>query len=214
MSGSTTWLIVISPFGPHQTGDLISDAGLVAAILGSENRKKVEQFAVSGGTYTAGSGTGTTTGTTTVAGGSGGAGTGLTAAQSAALTQATAAEATDAAAIASQGTLIAALQSQLASGSGAAVTTGTLVATGTSQATAAALPNTINVVTSTPAGAGVILPAGGQCVVENKDPANPLLVYPPAGAAIGSGATNAPAQIVPGGTAVFSSINATQWYSE
>jgi hypothetical protein len=133
MSGSTTELIVILPFGPHQTGDLISDAGVIAAILGSENRKKVVQFAVSGGTYTAGSGTGTTTGTTTVAGGSGGAGTGLTAAQSAALTQATAAEATDAAAIASQGTLIAALQSQLASGSAptpAATVRGTYTASG------------------------------------------------------------------------------------
>jgi len=212
MSGSSTVteLIVISPFGPHQTGDLISDAGLVAAILGSENRKKVQQFSVSGGTYTAGSGTGTTTGTTTVAGGSGGAGTGLTAAQLAAIAN----EPVDATAIAAQATQIASLQSALAGGSGAAVTTGTLMAAGTSQATAAALPNTINVVTSTPSGAGVILPAGGQCVVENKDPANALLVYPPAGAAIGSGATNAPAQIVPGGTAVFSSINATQWYSE
>jgi hypothetical protein len=210
MSGSTTWLIVISPFGPHQTGDLISDAGIVAAILGSENRKKVQQLSVSGGTYTAGSGTGTTTGTTTVAGGSGGAGTALTAAQLAAIAN----EPVDATAIAAQATQIASLQSALAGGSGAAVTTGTLMAAGTSQATAAALPNTINVVTSTPSGAGVILPAGGQCVVENKDPANALLVYPPAGAAIGSGATNAPAQIVPGGTAVFSALNATQWFSE
>ncbi len=213
-------LVALVDFGTFHAGDIVAvDPTAIAAMIASTPPRNIARILVPYGTQAVGgsSSTGTTTpatgGSGTVSGGTGtttATGTALTAAQLAAIAN----EPVDATAIAAQATQIASLQAALAGGSGAAVTTGTLMAAGTSQATAAALPNTINVVTSTPSGAGVILPAGGQCVVENKDPANALLVYPPAGAAIGSGATNAPAQIVPGGTAVFSSINATQWYSE
>ena len=72
-----------------------------------------------------------------------------------------------------------------------------LTAAGSTQGTALALPSDFNIVTTTAASTGVILPAAGiQCnpgdnfIVVNHG-ANALSVYPPVGGKIANGTTNA-----------------------
>lgn len=68
-----------------------------------------------------------------------------------------------------------------------------LVATGTTQANALLLPAANNFVATTAASTGVLLPPGnlGDEIVVFNGGANALLVYPPVGASINGGATNA-----------------------
>lgn len=69
-----------------------------------------------------------------------------------------------------------------------------IVAAGSTQGTATQLSADVNVVTTTPASAGVLLamnPAPGDEVVVTNLGANSLSVYPATGGAIQSGATNA-----------------------
>lgn len=72
-----------------------------------------------------------------------------------------------------------------------------LTAAGSTQGTALALPSDFNIVTTTAASTGVILPAAGpQCspgdsfIVVNHG-ANSLTVYPPTGGKIANGSANA-----------------------
>ncbi len=67
-------------------------------------------------------------------------------------------------------------------------------AAGTTQATATALTNALNGVTTVGAGAGVVLYAGsaGDCQIVYNGGANPLKIYPPSGATINQLAANAP----------------------
>lgn len=68
-----------------------------------------------------------------------------------------------------------------------------LVATGATQATALPLPAANNFVATAAASTGVILPpsSGGDEVFVFNGGANALAVYPPVGASINGGATNA-----------------------
>jgi hypothetical protein len=85
-----------------------------------------------------------------------------------------------------------------------------LVAAGTNASSALALGAAWNVVTGVPAGAGVMLPAavGAETVVINAG-ASPLVVYPPAGAAIGTSAMDS---IQPGGRGRYLCATATQFF--
>jgi hypothetical protein len=69
----------------------------------------------------------------------------------------------------------------------------TLTATGTTQATALALPADINRFTTVPASSGALLPAmnPGDSVQVFNAGANALLIYPPVGGAINALGTNA-----------------------
>src|SRR4051812_33029953 len=85
---------------------------------------------------------------------------------------------------------VAPLMAQMINGTG----TDSLVATGSTQATALALPSDVNVVTTTASGTGVILPAnpspGDEIIVANLG-ANTLLVYAAGLGAIQSGSASA-----------------------
>lgn len=84
--------------------------------------------------------------------------------------------------------------------------TNTLTATGATQGTALLLPSEISVFTTVASGTGAILPAGmaaGDMYTVCNHGANALLVYPPTGGAIGTGATNAGASVAAGKTADF-----------
>ena len=135
------------------------------------------------------------------AAGGGSAGTSSAAAVAAETTRAEAAEAM--------------LLSQIASGGASAVTTGQVVPAGTTQATATPLGFTVNTVLAV-AGGGVILLSGMTqlVVVENKDPAAPLPVYPPTSAQVNAVGVNQPVQIAPLTTAIFTPASPTQIYSE
>jgi hypothetical protein len=81
-----------------------------------------------------------------------------------------------------------------------------LTATGSTQATALALPGDNNTVTTTAASTGVRLkanPAPGDEVIVANLGANALLVYPATGGAIQTGAANAGFSVAAGKTAKF-----------
>lgn len=92
------------------------------------------------------------------------------------------------------------------------VVTDTLTALGSTQGTALALPSNVNRVTTTAASTGVIIPAtaqpGDEYIVTNSG-ANALLVYPPTGAAIAAGATNAGFSVAANKSAYFVVISGT-----
>lgn len=87
-----------------------------------------------------------------------------------------------------------------------------LSAAGGGQAGAARLDNTYTDVTTVASGAGVRLnyAVGERQEVWNSG-ANPLSVYPPTGAQIGTAAANAPVTVAAGAHAAFVAISATQW---
>ena len=81
-----------------------------------------------------------------------------------------------------------------------------LIATGNSQATALALQANANVVTTTAASTGVLLPAGtspGDEVMVANLGASSLAVYPSTGGTIGTGAANASFAVGAGKTGYF-----------
>jgi hypothetical protein len=96
-----------------------------------------------------------------------------------------------------------------------------ITATGTTQATAFALTANINIVTTTPAGSGVILPAvnkggfplapGTSVKVYNRG-ANLLNIYPPVGHQIAIAPVNIPVNMVAAGVAIYDYVGGTQWY--
>lgn len=89
-----------------------------------------------------------------------------------------------------------------------------VTASGTTQATALALPSLTNVITTCAAGAGTILPVsaiGTKVVVLNRA-ANALLVYPPTSQAIEANALNVATSIVAGGVNTFIFLGSNQWY--
>lgn len=91
-----------------------------------------------------------------------------------------------------------------------------LTATGTTQTDALALTKQKNIVTTTAAGTGVVLPtaiAGMTITVFNRG-ANTLNCYPATGAAINALAANAAKTIAAGASETFTASSATQWYSE
>jgi hypothetical protein len=95
-----------------------------------------------------------------------------------------------------------------------------LTAAGTTQATALSIYSDTNVFTNVAASSGAILPPIGQGNRESGDEievfnygANALLVYPPVGAAIGSGATNAGFSVAAGKGAKFRVIGPLQYSS-
>ncbi len=85
-----------------------------------------------------------------------------------------------------------------------------LVAAGVNQATATTIPAGTSVFASG-AGGGV-LPSGpsNRCDVANRIGAA-LLVYPPVGGTIETGALNAPVRVEAGGSAVFTSYDGIAW---
>ena len=93
--------------------------------------------------------------------------------------------------------------------------TDAITAAGVSQGTATVLTTDLNIVTTVPAGTGVVLPAGlpGRQVTIANEGANPLLVYPALGAAIDGLAVNAPITVPVGQVYMTDAISATQWYS-
>lgn len=88
---------------------------------------------------------------------------------------------------------------------------GALTATGTNQATAFPLGAAVNVVLVCPPGAGVILPAVNRVKVLNRS-TETLLVYPPVGQAMETGAVDAPAEIGVNGAASFDFDGGTTWW--
>lgn len=88
-----------------------------------------------------------------------------------------------------------------------------LTAAGTTQATAYTLIAAVNRFTTVAAGSGAILGLApiGQSVTIYNDGANALLVYPQAGAAIGTGATNAGLSLAAGATGTYRRLTATTW---
>ena len=89
-----------------------------------------------------------------------------------------------------------------------------LSAAGTTQATGTAITAQVNTFTTVAAGAGATLPSsaaiGSEVVIFNRG-ANALLVYPPSGGSIESGAANAAVSVAAGGTARFTRETTTQW---
>jgi hypothetical protein len=98
-----------------------------------------------------------------------------------------------------------------------------LTATGTNQATAYVITGQVNTFATVASGTGTVLPAqtgapvfpiglgiGSEIVVFNRG-ANALLVYPPSGAAIESGSTNAAVSLASGATARFTLESTNQW---
>ncbi len=87
-----------------------------------------------------------------------------------------------------------------------------LVSVGSTQATALPLTFDINVVSTVAAGTGVILDGatdvGDETIVANFG-ANALLVYPPVGCFIQTGATNAGFSVAVGKTAIFKRVSPT-----
>ncbi len=90
-----------------------------------------------------------------------------------------------------------------------------ITAAGTTQATAATLENEWSVVTSTPAGSGVILNnfgAGTAQTVFNKG-GNTLKVYPFIGGNFDGGATNAPYSLANNKSQTFGQISTVEFLS-
>jgi hypothetical protein len=92
--------------------------------------------------------------------------------------------------------------------------TNTISAAGTTQGTGTVLTTDYNVVTTTAAGTGVVLPAGlaGRSVKVVNRGANALLVYPATGAQIDALGANVAISVIVNGTLEVSAISATQWY--
>ena len=99
---------------------------------------------------------------------------------------------------------------------GGGITVGaSITAAGTNQATATALTNTVNIVTSVATGTGVVFsgtPTGVYRIVVNKG-VNPLAVYPASGGYIDGNAINVPVTIPVGGFVQFYGSTSTQWYT-
>ena len=95
-------------------------------------------------------------------------------------------------------------------------TAATITAAGTTQATAFALINDINVVSTAAASTGVALPTGtvGRRVVVFNRGANAITVYPASGGTIDTLALNAGMALPVNAQAQFYAATATQWYSE
>ena len=94
------------------------------------------------------------------------------------------------------------------------VTTG-ITAAGSTQGTATTLTRPINVVSTVASGAGIILPtvpAGARIIIVNTSE-NALNVYPPSGAVINSGSTNAAYSQPAGARLEYFSVSTTQWYT-
>jgi hypothetical protein len=95
------------------------------------------------------------------------------------------------------------------------VTTG-ITAAGSTQGTATTLTRPINVVSTVSSGAnGIILPtvpAGARILIVNTS-ANALNVYPPSGAVVNSGATNAAYSQPSSARLEYISTSTTQWYT-
>lgn len=92
-----------------------------------------------------------------------------------------------------------------------------LTATGSVQGDALALPGDVNVLSVVPTGSGVRLPAlpqpGDETLIANLG-ANALTVYPPPGANIEGGATNAPFSLPSGASAEFiARVGSSNWIS-
>jgi hypothetical protein len=91
-------------------------------------------------------------------------------------------------------------------------TCGTLNGAGTLQGTAAPIVSDTVLVTPTALNTGVILPAGCyRVVVWNLSATVPLLVYPPTGARISNGSTNAALTVSTGAGIMFVEMSSTQW---
>lgn len=91
------------------------------------------------------------------------------------------------------------------------VTSG-LTALGSTQGTALGLTSSFNQFSSVPASTGAILPSfmqPGDTLCVSNNGANALLVYPPTGAQIGAGATNAGFSVAAGKTACFTMVTPT-----
>ena len=90
-----------------------------------------------------------------------------------------------------------------------------LTAAGTTQATGLVLSSSVNVVATTAAGTGVVLPAAqpGMTVVVMNLGANSLAVYPASGSAIDALGANAAFSLATPGRVMFIAISATQWYT-
>lgn len=89
-----------------------------------------------------------------------------------------------------------------------------LTAAGTTQATALALTAQESILTTVASGSGARLPflgIGVEVVVRNRG-ANALLVYPPTGGSIESGATNASVSVAAAATARLTPNTTTHWY--
>lgn len=93
--------------------------------------------------------------------------------------------------------------------------TGGISAAGSTQGTATSITADINVVTTTAASTGVVLPtptAGRSMTVINRG-ANALAVYPASGGTIDGLAANAAFTLPVNGSMTFSASTTTQWYS-
>ena len=94
------------------------------------------------------------------------------------------------------------------------VTTG-ITAAGTQQSNATALTTSINIVTTTSSGTGVVLPTavGGMIVSVINAGGNSLAVYPATNGVINSQSANVAYSLVAGGRLQFVAGNTTQWYT-
>jgi len=93
------------------------------------------------------------------------------------------------------------------------ITTG-ISAAGSTQATATAIYDDVNIVSTVAASTGVILPSNrgaGDTVEVTNLGANALSVYPPSGGNIGTGSANAAFSVGVSKTAIFRQVSATQW---
>lgn len=92
-----------------------------------------------------------------------------------------------------------------------------LTATGTTQATALALPSDWNLFTTVAASTGCILPANGSNVnmtdvyIVMNHGANTLSVYPPTGGKIANGSANAAFSVAANKMATFVNIGSGNW---
>ena len=93
-----------------------------------------------------------------------------------------------------------------------------LVASGTTQATAMALSNDLNEVSTVSTGSNsVLLPdpgVGAELVVRNAQGSTALLVFPPVGQSIDIGSVNNPFSMGANSTKVFRKLSTTKWYSQ
>ena len=98
----------------------------------------------------------------------------------------------------------------------AVTTSASVTAAGTTQGTPAALTNNVNIITSCPLGAGVIVNTATNVpqVVLDRDTSTPYCTaYPPSGAQIDNNGTNTPVSIYSGYQATFRCPSSTQCYS-
>jgi len=94
------------------------------------------------------------------------------------------------------------------------VTTG-ITAAGTQQSNATALTTSINIVTTTNSGTGVVLPTavGGMMISVINAGGNTLAVYPATNGVINSQAANVAYSLGAGGRLQFVAGNTIQWYT-